>query len=128
MAISEKEIRTMARFVVEVPHEAERIACARVIEIFLKTGSHYLTHADWGCKDGDHKAWIVADVDSREEARSIVPAPMRPQAKVVQLNCFTGRKSTTSYTNINLRLCGQRAKRTSPQRALRTPRGSLCLQ
>ena len=79
----------MARFLIEVPHEAERVACARVIEIFLKTGSHFLTHADWGCKDGKHKAWIVADVESREEARSIVPAAMRSQAKLVQLNYFS---------------------------------------
>jgi hypothetical protein len=78
----------MARFLIEVPHDAELVACARVIEIFLKTGSHYLTHADWGCKDGDHKAWIIADVDNREEARSIVPAAMRSEAKIVQLEKF----------------------------------------
>jgi hypothetical protein len=79
----------MARFLVEVPHDSERVACARVVEIFLKTGSHFLTHADWGCKDGEHKAWIVADVDSREEARSILPPAMRSQAKIVQLSYFT---------------------------------------
>src|SRR6516162_4980609 len=79
----------MARFLIEVPHESERVACARVIEIFLKTGSHFLTHADWGCKDGEHKAWIVAEVDSKEEARSILPPPLRSQAKIVQLNYFT---------------------------------------
>ena len=79
----------MARFLIEVPHEAEHVACARVVEIFLKTGSHFLTHADWGCMDGDHKAWIIADVDSREEARSIVPHSLRSQARIVQLNYFT---------------------------------------
>jgi hypothetical protein len=84
----------MARFLVEVPHEAERVACARVIEIFLKTGSHYLTHADWGCKDGEHKAWFVADVSTHEEARSIVPAAMRSQAKIVQLNYFSMEEIT----------------------------------
>jgi len=79
----------MARFLIEVPHEAERIACARVVDIFLKTGSHFLTHADWGCKDGDHKAWIVGDFDSKEEARFTLPPAMRSQAKIVQLNWFT---------------------------------------
>ena len=38
----------MARFLIEVPHEPELIACARAVEILLKTGSHFLTHADWG--------------------------------------------------------------------------------
>lgn len=79
----------MARFLIEVPHEAEVLACARVVETFLKTGSHFLTNADWGCRDGDHKAWIVADVDSRDQARSIVPPAFRAQAGIVQLNKFT---------------------------------------
>jgi len=43
----------MRRFLIEVPHEAERVVCARVVEVFLKTGSHFLTHADWGCMDGE---------------------------------------------------------------------------
>ena len=80
----------MARFLIEVPHEPD--ACVRVVKIFLKTGSHFLTHADWGCKDGVHKAWIIAEVDSREEARSIVPPAMRSQAKVVQLNYYFSRE------------------------------------
>jgi hypothetical protein len=79
----------MARFLIEVPHDAERIACARIVEIFLKTGSHFLTNADWGCRDGEHKAWFVAEVDSKEEARSILPPFLRSRAKIVQLNYFT---------------------------------------
>ena len=79
----------MARFLIEVPHDDELVACARVVELFLKTGSHFLTHADWGCMDGEHKAWIMADVESREDARLILPPTMRSQAKIVQLNYFT---------------------------------------
>ena len=36
----------MARYLIEVPHEAEEVACARVVEIFLKTGSHFVTHTE----------------------------------------------------------------------------------
>ncbi len=78
-----------ARFLIEVPHEETTVACARVVEVFLKTGSHFLSTADWGCKDGVHKAWIVVEVDSKDEARGIVPPAFRAQAKVVQLNTFT---------------------------------------
>ncbi len=78
-----------ARFLIEVSHEATKVACARAVEVFLKTGSHFCTHADWGCKDGEHKAWLVVEVDSRDEARAIVPPAFRSQAKVVQLNTFT---------------------------------------
>jgi len=79
----------MARFLIEVPHEPERIACARVVQIFLSSGSHFLTHADWGCMDGEHKAWIIAEVASKEEARSILPPSMRSQGKITCLNYFT---------------------------------------
>jgi hypothetical protein len=79
----------MARFLIEVPHEATKAACARAVELFLRTGSHFLTHADWGCKDGEHKSWIIVEVESKEDARAIVPAPYREQAKIVQLNAFS---------------------------------------
>ena len=77
------------RFLIEVPHEATTVVCARAVEAFLRSGSHFLSHADWGCKDGEHKAWIVVEVDSKDEARGIVPPAFRAQAKVVQLNAFT---------------------------------------
>lgn len=78
----------MARFLIEVPHEADRSACDRAVEIFLKTGSHFLTHADWGCKDGNHKAWIIAEVENKDEARSILPPTYRAQAKITELKQF----------------------------------------
>ena len=79
----------MEKFLIEVPHDEEEVACARVVEIFLKTGSHWVTHADWGCRDGEHKAWITVEVDSKDEARHILPPAFRAQAKIVQLNKFT---------------------------------------
>ena len=79
----------MSRFLIEVPHEASTVACARVVDVFLKSGSHYLSRADWGCRDGDHKSWMIVDVDSKDEARRILPPVLRADAKIVQLNCFT---------------------------------------
>jgi len=79
----------MSRFLIEVPHDKESQACARVVEIFLRTGSHFLTHADWGCMDGDHRAVLIVDVDTKEEARNIVPADFRPLARISKLNTFT---------------------------------------
>ncbi len=78
-----------ARFLIEVTHEPTTVACARAVEAFLKTGSHFLTHADWGCRDGDHRAWIIVDVGSKDEARAIVPPAFRSQTRVVQLNAFS---------------------------------------
>jgi hypothetical protein len=79
----------MPRFFIEVPHEEEVVACAHAVKIFLESGSHFLTHADWGCKDGVHKAWFIADVDSKEQARAIVPPAYRPRTTIVQLNKFS---------------------------------------
>ena len=79
----------MAKFLIEVPHEEATVACARVVDVFLKTGSHYLTSADWGCKDGVHKSWMVVEVDGKEDALRIVPPAFRGKATVVQLNAFS---------------------------------------
>jgi hypothetical protein len=78
----------MAKFLIEVPHEAEKVACLRAIQILLQTGSHYLTNAEFGCVDGVHKAWITVDVDSKEEARCILPPLYRSQATIVCLKRF----------------------------------------
>jgi hypothetical protein len=79
----------MAKFLIEVPHEAEKKACLHAIQILLQTGSHYLTNAEFGCYDGDHKAWVIVDVESKEEARGILPPIYRSQAKIVGLNRFS---------------------------------------
>ena len=79
----------MARFLVEVPHKADVATCARAVRIFLETGSHWLTHADWGCLDGVHKAWITVEVESKEEARRILPPAFRSEAEIVRLNEFS---------------------------------------
>ncbi|MFQ5947437.1 MAG: hypothetical protein ACE5KX_01070 [Acidimicrobiia bacterium] len=78
-----------SRFLIEVAHEAEEQTCARVAKAFLELGSHFVTHADWGCKDGDHRVWIIIEADDRDQAHLVIPPPFRPEANVVQLNKFT---------------------------------------
>ena len=79
----------MARFLIEVKHEDETLECARAVQIFLATGSHFLSNADWGCMDGDHKAWIIVDVGSKEEARAVLPPAFRRHATIRMLNKFS---------------------------------------
>ena len=79
----------MAKFLIEVPHDAELVACARVVKVFLTSGSHFLSHADWGCMDGDHRAWIIVDVADKKEAMAIVPPFLRPSARIIGLNTFS---------------------------------------
>jgi len=79
----------MARFLIEVPHEDRAKECALAVKVLLSSGSHYLTHADFGCLDGEHKAWIIVEVDNKEEAQFILPPVFRPHAKIVRLNKFS---------------------------------------
>jgi len=79
----------MPKFLIEVPHEGSRVACLRAVREFLSSGSHFVANADWGCRDGDHRAWIVAELDSKDEARAIVPPLFRDQARIIALNSFT---------------------------------------
>ena len=79
----------MKKFLIEVPHEADKQACDHAIQVFLESGSHFLTRAEWGCKDGVHKAWIILEVESKEEAKLVVPPLFRPDAKIIQLVTFT---------------------------------------
>jgi hypothetical protein len=76
----------MAKFLIEVPHEAEPMACARAVQVFLQTGSHFLTNAEWGCLDGVHKAWIILEAEDKDEARLVLPPAFRPEAEIVGLN------------------------------------------
>ena len=80
---------TMPKFLIEVPHEEELLACAQVVESFLNYGSHFATKADWGCTDGVHKAWITIETESKEDARNILPPAYRSQATIIKLNKFT---------------------------------------
>jgi len=78
----------MQKFLIEVPHDEDFISCVQAVQIFLTSGSHFLANADWGCKDGEHKAWLVVETKSKEEARRIIPPAYRADAKITGLNKF----------------------------------------
>jgi hypothetical protein len=79
----------MQDFLIEVPHSPEEAACASEVKIFLNTGSHFLSHAYWGCLDGNHSAWLILAAEDKEEAKLVVPPQFRAQARIVGLNKFT---------------------------------------
>ena len=79
----------MARFLIELEHEPDKEACIVAVETMLSSGSHFLTNAEFGCIDDDHRCWIIIDVDSREEAKAILPPIYRNEAKIIQLMHYT---------------------------------------
>jgi hypothetical protein len=78
----------MSKYLIEIPHGSEKIECLRSVSILLSSGSHFLTNADWGCTDGEHKAWFFMDANSKDEALMIVPPAYRKDTKIFQLNKF----------------------------------------
>jgi hypothetical protein len=79
----------MPKFLVEVPHGESKEACERAVAVFLATGSHFVVNADWGCADNVHKAWIIADLDSKQEAVNLLPPAFRKDATVVLLENYS---------------------------------------
>lgn len=79
----------MPRFFVEVPHGPSKEECDQAIQMFLQTGSHFVTNADWGCHDGEHKAWFLCDVEDKEAVLRILPPLFRPAAKIVAVQKFS---------------------------------------
>jgi hypothetical protein len=79
----------MARYLIEVDHDPVAGECTRAAHVLLASGSHYLTHADWGCMDGVHTSWLIVEVERRELAWAIVPPAHRAHARIVALSRFS---------------------------------------
>jgi len=79
----------MPRYLIELSHGDEYAACVKALHAIEKFGSHYVTNADWGCRDGVHSGWLIAELPSRKEALLMIPPEFRDEARVVQLNRFT---------------------------------------
>ena len=79
----------MPRYLIELTHGDEYAACVKALRAIEQFGSHFVTRADWGCKDGTHACWLIAELDSRNEALQMVPVEFRQDARVVELNKFT---------------------------------------
>lgn len=75
----------MPRFLIELPHENSKKSCDLALNILKRSGSHFLTHADLGCPDDVHVAWLNIDADNRADALRIVPPFYRDKARIIKL-------------------------------------------
>ena len=78
----------MTRYLIEVPHANSKFACMQAVRAFMATGSHFMTNAEWGCADDVHKAWFFVDLESKEQALSLLPPLLRQDAQVITLQRF----------------------------------------
>lgn len=79
----------MERYLIEVEHDDNQDACELAIKTFLKSGSHFMTNANWGCLDDEHKAWIIVEMENKDEALLIVPPRYRNRAKITKIVNFS---------------------------------------
>ena len=82
----------MKRFLIEIPHEDEHEACVRALDALSRHGSHFMTHAHFGCAAGHHLGQVLAEVDSRADAERMVPPQFRGDARIVEVQQFTRKK------------------------------------
>lgn len=82
----------MEKFLIEIRNGGDRATCLRSIQSFLSTRSHFVTSVEWGCIDGEHKAWLIIKTGNREDAMRIIPAAYRQNAKITRLHKFTGKE------------------------------------
>jgi hypothetical protein len=84
----------MKRYLVISHHEAAD--CIKALKETLAIG--YLTHFDWGCKDGVHTGWAILEADDKAQAMMSVPTFLRGQAQVVELTKFQPEKVNRMHT------------------------------
>jgi hypothetical protein len=74
----------MKRFIVISHHTAAD--CVMALKETLAIG--YITHFDWGCKDGVHTGWAILEAEDKAQAMMSVPTFLRDRATVVQITKF----------------------------------------
>jgi hypothetical protein len=80
----------MQSYLIQLTHEDEHSACVRALHAVEQYGSHLITHAHWGCKDGVHTGWMIAELLSRDDALLMVPPEFRSEATVTEVERMTG--------------------------------------
>ena len=75
----------MERFLVAAPHTAHD--CVDALKQVVAIG--FLTHFEWGCKEGNHTGWAIIEAENAAEAMMAVPTGQRHSASVVKLHRFS---------------------------------------
>lgn len=79
----------MPRYLIQLTHGDDHVACVRALEVIERWGSHFLTHAHWGCKTGVHSGWLIGEFSGPDEAMQIVPPQFRTEARIVEVDRFS---------------------------------------
>ena len=92
----------MNKYLIEVSQESYKISNVRAAYIFKRSGSHFVTHAEWGFLDGVYKAWLVAETENKREALRILPSAYRQNAKIILIKKFSRTGPDDHQNDLNI--------------------------
>jgi hypothetical protein len=76
----------MATFAIKAVHDAGHEDSRRMRDCLGRAGVHFLTHAKWGCSEGDHSAWLLVEADCEDDVRLMVPPVLRRSSTVIRIS------------------------------------------
>lgn len=77
----------MSRFLITSRHTDED--CMRALDATLAKGSTVLDKFVFGCKEGDHTGYAIADAKSLSDALALVPDFLQESACITKVDKFT---------------------------------------
>lgn len=77
----------MSRYLIASRHEADQ--CIQALDDTLAKGTGVLDKFVFGCKDGDHTAYAIADVKSLSDALALVPDFLQADACITRVDKYT---------------------------------------
>jgi hypothetical protein len=81
---------------IESPHTKEE--CLRALDEELAKGSDILGKFEFGCKAGDHTAYAIVDVNSKNDALNLVPTFLQGEARIVEVGKITPEMIKSFHT------------------------------
>ena len=90
----------MNKYLIEVSQSSYKLSNMRASYIFKRSGSHFVTHADWGFHDGEYKAWFVAETENKKEAMQILPSAYRHSARIILIKKFSRTSTGNNLTDL----------------------------
>jgi hypothetical protein len=86
----------MNTYYIELPNTGED--CKTAIKSIYAHG--YLTHFEWGCKEGHHIGFFSMETEDSQDPLRILPAFMRKNAKVYKVHKLLRKKLTACINTV----------------------------
>ena len=60
----------------------------------------FIARFAWGCKDGEHCGWAIVEAVTKFAAQALVPRPLHPMTRIVELNQFTPEEGRAFHEGV----------------------------